>query len=76
MRSTLSLSFLALGLSVGTATLAQVQSIESLRQQWNLDAADFSFGMPSETLDSGKAQSWIRSNWDLASRIDWGGNDM
>jgi hypothetical protein len=74
MRSTVSLSLLALGLSA--STLAQVQSVESLRRQWNLDAANFSFGMPTETQNSDQAQSWIRNNWDLAARIDWGGNDM
>ena len=75
MRSTTTaLALFALGSS--SLVRAQKQSVDALRTQWNLDAADFSFGMPSDTLGSDDAQDWITDKWDLAQQIDWGGNDM
>ena len=75
MRSTTTaLALFALGSS--SLVRAQKQSVDALRTQWNLDAADFSFVMPSDTLGSNDAQDWITDKWDLAQQIDWGGNDM
>lgn len=75
MRSTAAgLACLAL---LARSTAAQgVVSLNDLAGRWNLDAANFEFVMPTETLDSDAAQKWVRGNWDLASRIDWGGSNM
>jgi hypothetical protein len=75
MRSTAAgLACLAL---LAQSTNAQgVISLAGLTERWNLDAANFDFAMPTETLDSNDAQRWIRSNWDLAGPINWGGSNM
>lgn len=69
-------SLLLLGRHARLTTAAAVSSLSDLTAQWNLDAADFSFKMPSETLDSDDAQNWIVNNWKLNGNINWGTDDM
>jgi hypothetical protein len=65
----------ALTLTLSTPSLSL--SINDVLSSYSLTQASFNFSVPSTTLNSDDATSWIASNWDInGNKPDWGNSDM